>query len=87
MNQSILFNDQQTWAEDKRAVIFVAQQSGHLIECIVFVSYLEVLAQQPINDKEAAYKAFAEYRFDLEELAEELIDGEEFNQLGQIEIS
>lgn len=87
MNQSILFNDEPRWSEDKKAVIFVGQQSGHLIECIVSASYLEKLSQLPINDKDAAFKVFLEYRFDLEELAEELIDGEEFNQLGQIEIS
>ncbi len=39
-----------------------------------------------INSKEKALAVFADVRFDLEELAEELIEDEAFNQSGQIEV-
>lgn len=68
-------------------MVFVGQQSGNLIECLVSASYLENLSQLQIDDEVMALKVFSEYRFDLEDLAEELIEAEEFNQLGQIEIN
>ncbi|GAB7218893.1 hypothetical protein VcTj87_07140 [Vibrio comitans] len=67
--------------------MFVGQQSGNLIECLVSASYLENLSQLQIDGEVMALKVFSEYRFDLEDLAEELIEAEEFNQLGQIEIN
>lgn len=87
MNQSIIFTDQQRWDGSRKVVIFVGQQSGSLIECLVSASYLENLSQLQIDDEVMALKVFSEYRFDLEDLAEELIEAEEFNQLGQIEIN
>ncbi len=68
-------------------MVFVGQQSGNLIECLVSAHYLENLSQLQIDDEVMALKVFSEYRFDLEDLAEELIEAEEFNQLGQIEIN
>lgn len=68
-------------------MVFVGQQSGNLIECLVSADYLENLSQLQIDDEVMALKVFSEYRFDLEDLAEELIEAEEFNQLGQIEIN
>ena len=68
-------------------MVFVGQQSGSLIECLVSANYLENLSQLQIDDEVMALKVFSEYRFDLEDLAEELIEAEEFNQLGQIEIN
>lgn len=68
-------------------MVFVGQQSGNLIECLVSANYLENLSQLQIDDEVMALKVFSEYRFDLEDLAEELIEAEEFNQLGQIEIN
>ncbi|GAM71022.1 hypothetical protein JCM19241_2012 [Vibrio ishigakensis] len=51
------------------------------------MSYLEQLSQLKIEQEKAALKVFSEFRFDLEDLAEELIEAEEFNASGQIEIS
>ncbi len=68
-------------------MVFVGQQSGNLIECLVSAGYLENLSQLQIDEEVTALKVFSEYRFDLEDLAEELIEAEEFNQLGQIEIN
>ncbi|OBT15659.1 hypothetical protein A9264_12735 [Vibrio sp. UCD-FRSSP16_10] len=87
MNQSIIFSDEHRWDSQNKVVVFFGQQSGGLIECLVSVSYLESLSQLHIENEHAALKVFAEYRFDLEDTAEELIEAEEFNQLGQIEIS
>ncbi|CAM2968062.1 DUF1488 domain-containing protein [Vibrio rarus] len=87
MNQSIIFTDQQRWDGINKVVIFTGQQSGCLIECLVAVQYLENLAQVHIEDAETALKVFSDYRFDLEDTAEELIEAEAFNQLGQIEIN
>ncbi|GAD81141.1 DUF1488 domain-containing protein [Vibrio ezurae] len=87
MNQSIIFTDQQSWNANNKTVTFIGQQAGNLIECVVSVSYLQNLSQLPIEDENVALQVFSEYRFDLEDLAEELIEAEEFNQLGQIEIN
>ncbi len=73
----------QLWDEDKQAVMFLAQQSGALIECFVKADKLGALAGYTVEDKEAALNAFDQCRFDLEELAEELIEDEMFNSLGR----
>lgn len=86
MNQSILFNEEFHWSEEQQGVVFSAQQMGQLIECIVSLSYLETLAELQLEGGESALKVFADFRFDLEDLAEELIEAEEFNQQGQVEI-
>jgi len=86
MNQSILFLDIQVWNPELEAVVFPAQQSGALIECLVSMQELQKISGVDINSEEEALAAFADVRFDLEELAEELIEDEAFNQSGQIEV-
>ncbi len=86
MNQSILFPDMQEWNSELEAVIFPAQQSGALIECVVTVKELVKISGTSINSEKEALDVFADVRFDLEELAEELIEDEAFNQFGQIEV-
>ncbi len=86
MNQSILFPDIQEWNSELEVIVFPAQQSGALIECIVNVQELQKISGASINSKEQALAVFADVRFDLEELAEELIEDEAFNQSGQIEV-
>jgi hypothetical protein len=85
MNQSILFPDIQTWDEESQSVVFPAQQSGALIECLITLEQLAKLVGREIESGQAL-SVFNELRFDLEELAEELIEEEEFNSSGQIEI-
>lgn len=84
MNQSILFPDLQTWQEDKQYITFPAQQSGLMITCIINLDNLSELTGEAIKDKNQALLAFEEYRFDIEELAEQLIEDEAFNNDGQI---
>ncbi|WP_070970307.1 DUF1488 domain-containing protein [Vibrio sonorensis] len=86
MNQSILFPDIQTWDEDGKRVIFSAQQSGALIECLVSIDELSKLSGQAVKSGDEAIAIFKQYRFDIEELAEECIEDENFNPLGQIEV-
>ncbi|QSA18910.1 DUF1488 domain-containing protein [Vibrio furnissii] len=86
MNQSILFPDIQTWNEELQAVVFPAQQAGALIECAVSLVELSRLAAQPIDGEQQALAIFQTLRFDLEEIAEALIEEEEYNQRGQIDV-
>ncbi|ELB1484766.1 DUF1488 domain-containing protein [Vibrio parahaemolyticus] len=84
MNQSILFPDMQSWDEVSQSVNFTAQQSGALIECFVTKQKLEKLSGSELDTEQAVIAAFIDYRFDLEEIAEELIEDEAFNEEGHI---
>jgi hypothetical protein len=86
MNQSILFADIQHWDESTQAVRFPAQQAGALIECLITCAELEKLAGIPITGEQQALDNFSQYRFEIEELAEELIEEEEFNSKGEVEV-
>ncbi|HBH7908659.1 TPA: DUF1488 domain-containing protein [Vibrio parahaemolyticus] len=84
MNQSILFPDMRSWDEVSQSVNFAAQQSGALIECFVTKQKLEKLSGSELDTEQAVIAAFIDYRFDLEEIAEELIEDEAFNEEGHI---
>ncbi|WP_404970241.1 DUF1488 domain-containing protein [Vibrio campbellii] len=84
MNQSILFPDMQSWDEASQSINFAAQQAGALIECYVTKQKLEKLSDSLIETEQAAIKVFTDYRFDLEEIAEELIEDEAFDEEGHI---
>ncbi|MGR5237357.1 DUF1488 domain-containing protein [Vibrio alfacsensis] len=84
MNQSILFPDMQSWDETSQSVNFAAQQAGALIECYITKQKLEKLMGSVIKTEQAAIEAFVDYRFDIEEMAEELIEDEAFDEEGHI---
>jgi len=84
MNQSILFPDIQSWDEVSQSVNFSAQQSGALIECFVTKQKLEKFCGSVFDTEQAVIAVFIDYRFDLEEMAEELIEDEAFNEEGHI---
>lgn len=84
MNQNILFPDLQHWHAEKQAVCFQAQQAGALIPCFISIADLEKRALQKLETEQAILAVFNQYRFDLEELAEEAIEEEDFNVLGEI---
>ncbi|MEZ8880583.1 DUF1488 domain-containing protein [Vibrio lentus] len=86
MNQSILFPDIQNWDEEKQSIIFPAQQSGALIECVMSIEELSRLAGKDIEEGDQALVIFSELRFDIEELAEELIEEEEYDSSHRIQI-
>ena len=87
MNQAILFPDMQHWHQASQSVVFPAQHVGALIECVVSISVLRKISGEAIENSQQALQVFAQWRFDLEELAETLIEDEEFNAQGQVEIS
>ncbi len=86
MNQSILFPDIQDWDEESQSIVFPAQQSGALIECVVSTEELSRLSDKEIEGGEQALATFAELRFDIEEIAEELIEEEEYDSSNRIQI-
>lgn len=87
MNQSILFPDMQSWDNASQSVRFTAQQSGALIECFITKQKLEQLSGSVIEGEQIAINIFLDYRFDLEEIAEVLIEDEAFNSKGHVIIS
>ena len=84
MNQNILFPDLQKVDTEKRAVRFDAQQAGSLIACFISIADLEKRERVVLETEEAILAAFNGNRFDLEELAEEAIEEEDFNTCGEI---
>lgn len=84
MNQSILFSDAQEWHSEQQCICFPAQQCGALINCIVSAEYLSQLSGEVVNTESQAIAIFEQYRFDLEERAEELIEDEKFDATGNI---
>lgn len=86
MNQAILFTDDQKWNEQLQAVDFSAQQSGALIGCFISLSELQYWSGVTITSPQQALTVFSEWRFDIEERAEQLIEEECFTSAGMIEV-
>ncbi|MGD8112601.1 DUF1488 domain-containing protein [Vibrio sp. TRT 21S02] len=86
MNQSILFPDIQSWDAELRTIRFPAQYSGALIECILTSAELEKIAGTKIEGEQQALEIFNQNRFEIEELAETLIEEEVFTPEGVIEV-
>lgn len=84
MNQAILFSPNALWNSEREMVEFHAQQSGMLIYCFVTTQKLKQLASIDSISAENAISVFESLRFDLEELAEELIEDEQFSQDGTV---
>lgn len=87
MNQSILFPDIQDWDDGLNGVKFPAQQAGALIECVASLEYLSSLAGESVTTAQQALVVFEQNRFEIEELAEQLIEEEEYNAAGLIELT
>lgn len=90
MNQSIIFPDLQHWDGTQKRICFIAQQQGMNIKCYISAAKLRELndfSQQPSGDEAAAMLAlFDAVRFDAEDMAEELIAAEEFDELGTVHL-
>ncbi|MFC1237438.1 DUF1488 family protein [Vibrio sp. F74] len=86
MNQSILFSDIQEWNDKREVVEFTAQQAGLLIKCTISRQRLTVISGTNELHSDIILDVFSEYRFDIEEIAEEMIEDERFNDLDQVEI-
>lgn len=81
MNQAIQFIDRLEFREPTHQLVFFAQVSGMLVECVIAISTLK------LTDESHATAYFEKYRFDYEERAEQLIEDESYNSAGQIEVS
>jgi hypothetical protein len=81
VNQAIQFIDRVEFDEQKQRLTFYAQVSGLIVECHINTNSLM------LEDATMAKEYFETLRFDYEDLAEQLIDDEEYNSAGQIEIT
>ena len=89
MNQSILFPDLQDWDSGSQIVVFPAQVQGANVECRISLQRLALLSSEALTaetcDIEAkALAVFDEYRFDIEEEVEMLIEQESFDEQGRV---
>ncbi|MCK8046811.1 DUF1488 domain-containing protein [Shewanella sp. 1CM18E] len=89
MNQSILFPDLQDWEPQTQTVVFPVQVQGANIECRISLNKLTQLSsatfEQDSDELEAsALAVFDEYRFDIEEEVEMLIEQDTFDEQGRI---
>ncbi|MCL1051004.1 DUF1488 domain-containing protein [Shewanella abyssi] len=89
MNQSILFPDLQDWDPQSQSVIFPVQVQGSNIECRIGIAKLAQLSLTPINTEQRdiaswALALFDEYRFDIEDEVEQLVEQESFDELGRV---
>ncbi|WP_394132347.1 DUF1488 family protein [Shewanella maritima] len=90
MNQAIQFDNELVISEGH--VGFNAQQQGQVLVCRVSFKTLEQLNKQLNHLDQAvitsnAEAVFESLRFDIEELAEQLIINEQINDEGEVEIT
>lgn len=74
MNQAILFTDNVDFDATTNSVVFYAQVSGLLVNCRYESQF----------KKEEALAKFVAARFDYEDIAENAIEDERFDQNGEI---
>ncbi|MGV2989976.1 DUF1488 domain-containing protein [Vibrio sp. E150_011] len=86
MNQSILFSDDITWNQELLLLTFHAHQSGMMIRCSISHDRLSQLSSIAVNNKTDAFNAYRIAQFDIEDLAEALIEDEDFDLEGSITI-
>ena len=84
MNQSILFNGGVVWQETQQRLMFSAQMMGATVPCYISRHYLEQLAARPLLRPADLLQTFEALRFDIEELAEQKIEEQEFAEDGSI---
>lgn len=89
MNQSILFPDLQDWEPQALSVVFPVQVQGVNVECRIGLAKLAQLSATALSadQHDIASKVltiFDEYRFDIEDEVEQLIEQESFDELGRV---
>ena len=91
MNQAIIFSDNEQYNINLQQVEFQAQSQGRLVSCVISFSYLqelneitEVTSEQLINIETTALTLFDSARFDIEDLAEEMINQQAFSEDGKV---
>lgn len=81
MNQAIIFNDDVQYLSNENALQFSAMVAGSTVMCIVNMGCFSELSE------ETPLSYFNKFKFDYEDLAEQLIEEERFNNEGQIIIT
>lgn len=84
MNQGILFPDLMEWQAQEQRVHFPAQQMGALINCYISRRRLEKMTGLVLTKEDDIVRAFESVRFDIEDIAEKLIEEQEVGEDGAI---
>ncbi|MEE9693011.1 DUF1488 domain-containing protein [Aeromonas hydrophila] len=84
MNQGILFPELANWQAYEQRIHFPAQQMGALVDCYISRRRLEKMTGLSLAREEDILRAFESVRFDIEEIAEKLIEEQEFAEDGAI---
>ncbi|WP_421153515.1 DUF1488 domain-containing protein [Aeromonas dhakensis] len=84
MNQGILFPELADWQPHEQRIHFSAQQMGALVDCYISRRRLEKMTGLSLAREEDILRAFESVRFDIEEMAEKLIEEQEFAEDGAI---
>ncbi|RQM65080.1 DUF1488 domain-containing protein [Aeromonas enteropelogenes] len=84
MNQGILFPDLMEWQAQEQRVHFPAQQMGALINCYISRRRLEKMTGLVLTKEDDIVRAFESVRYDIEDIAEKLIEEQEFGEDGAI---
>ncbi|WP_299573503.1 DUF1488 domain-containing protein [uncultured Shewanella sp.] len=86
MNQSIIFTDIVEWDQASKQLSLIVQVQGMSVTCIISLATLEKMASMNIQSEQQAIAAFELVRFDIEDLAEILIESESFDEQGLIHV-
>ncbi|MGK8175346.1 DUF1488 domain-containing protein [Aeromonas dhakensis] len=84
MNQGILFPELADWQPHEQRIHFPAQQMGALVDCYISRRRLEKMTGLSLAREEDILRAFESVRFDIEEMAEKLIEEQAFAEDGAI---
>ncbi|WP_440892591.1 DUF1488 domain-containing protein [Aeromonas dhakensis] len=84
MNQGILFPELADWQPHEQRIHFPAQQMGALVDCYISRRRLEKMTGLSLAREEDIQRAFESVRFDIEYMAEKLIEEQEFAEDGAI---
>ncbi|MFM9759099.1 DUF1488 domain-containing protein [Aeromonas dhakensis] len=84
MNQGILFPELADWQPHEQRIHFPAQQMGALVDCYISRRRLEKMTGLSLAREEDILRAFDSVRFDIEDMAEKLIEEQEFAEDGAI---
>lgn len=87
MNQSVIFSDSCQWDAERSAIHFVAQQQGMTIDCYISLAVLQTLSGTEGGQPQQAIDLFEQFRFDIEDTAQELIDQEAVDEQGCLVIN
>lgn len=86
MNQSIIFPDLQSWDAENNKVVFPVQLNGNTLFCTVSMQTLSKINDGDEIAETQVLAVFEKYRFDIEELVEQKIHQEIFDEEGHISL-